>query len=502
MPASTPWPPAAALHTPICDLLGCSYPVVLAGMGGVARSELVAAVGAAGGFGLLGMVREPVALIRAEVEAVRRAGDVPFGVNLIPAATPPGLLNDQVVACIELRVPVVCLFWDLQAGLVSRLHDAGILVVCQVGSIDDAIEAEQAGADVLIVQGVEAGGHVRGLIPLEQLLPDVAGATGLPLLAAGGIADGAGLSSAMSLGAQGAVIGTAFAASTESFAHDYHKQRLVAGRAHDTVLTDAFHINWPRRARVRVLANSVTSGTRGDPDGGQRTVIGEEEGRPIYLFSTDSPLRSMTGDYEAMALYAGRGVDRIDRLMPAGECLRLIVSQAAALMSSGAAPVQATPAPASAPCLLHELDPGQFGQLDRPSLLEQLGVLLEAERAGARVALRTAAQIAAGPRHGLVVDIQHDEARWCAVLSRAIRTLGGTPSRNTGAFYGKAMAIPDIDARMAFLNRGQQWVVRKLQELLPKIGDDALHADLQAMLEAHERNIARVDAAAKEPGRT
>ena len=102
-------------------------------------------------------------------------------------------------------------------------------------------------------------------------------------------------------------MGTAFLATPESFAHDYHKRRIVEATASDTILTDIFHINWPIGAPVRVLNNSATRGERGDPFGPVR-IIGDEEGRPIYLFSTDSPSRVMTGEFEAMALYAGKGV--------------------------------------------------------------------------------------------------------------------------------------------------------------------------------------------------
>src|SRR5665213_3805182 len=101
-----------SLHSPVCDLLGCRYPIVLAGMGGVARSELVAAVTAAGGFGFLGMVRESGALIREQVAELRALGHARFGVNLIPAATPAALLNEELDACIDLGVHAVCLFWD------------------------------------------------------------------------------------------------------------------------------------------------------------------------------------------------------------------------------------------------------------------------------------------------------------------------------------------------------------------------------------------------------
>ncbi|KWF93033.1 2-nitropropane dioxygenase [Burkholderia diffusa] len=470
------------LHRPVCDLLGCAWPIVLAGMGGVARAELASAVSAAGGFGFLGMVREPVALIRREVERVRAATERPFGVNLIPASTPPELLDAQIDACIELRVPVVALFWDVMPGVVRRLRDAGVRVVHQVGSLDDARAAEAAGAQALIAQGREAGGHVRGDRPLAELLPEVMRATRLPVLAAGGIVDGADVAAAMALGAQGAVMGTAFIATHESFAHAYHQQRIVDAREGDTLLTDIFHINWPRGARVRVLPSSVTRGERGDPFGEERVVIGDEEGRPIYLFSTDSPLRTMTGDFEAMALYAGTGAGRIRAIESAGDVLRRIVRDAAAIVEKGAATSSAVDA-----------------NEDRTALLAALDELLEAERAGARVASETAAEVTEDAElHRLIAHVRQDEAHWCSVLVDAIRTLGATPSRATGAFYEKAMAIDDLTERMAFLNRGQRWVVRKLQALLPTLGDPDIHHALSLMLVAHEKNIGAVEARLRE----
>lgn len=323
---------AAILHRPVCGLLGCELPIVLAGMGGVARSELVVAVSRAGGFGFLGMVRESPTLIGEEVRRVRDQGVSNFGVNIIPAATDAALLAAQIDVCIQLRVPAVGLFWDVAPDVIRRFVDAGILVTHQVGSVEDAYQAQQSGAEVLIAQGIEAGGHVRGDRPLAQLLPDVVAACSVPVLGAGGLSDGADVAALMSLGAQGAVLGTALMATHESFAHAYHKQRIIDADPNETVLTDVFHINWPRGAKVRVLANSVTRGERGDPFAAGATVIGDEDGRPIYLFSTDSPLRSMTGDFEAMALYAGEGVGRIQSITAAAERLQRIAEDAAALM--------------------------------------------------------------------------------------------------------------------------------------------------------------------------
>jgi nitronate monooxygenase len=478
----------SALYRPVCDLLGCAYPIVAAGMGGVARSELVAAVSAAGAFGFLGMVREPVARIRSEVEALRRRGFERFGVNLIPAATDRELLEAQLASCIALHVPVIGLFWDIPFTLVRRLRDAGIIVACQVGTLAEARSVEHAGAHIIIAKGVEAGGHVRGECPLDELVPDIAGQTTLPVLAAGGLVDGADLVTVLALGAQGAVFGTALVATEESFAHEYHKQRLVAAASEDTVLTDAFHINWPRDAKVRALANSVTRGERGDPSGKTRTVIGDDEGRPIYLFSTDSPLRSMTGDFEAMALYAGAGVGRINEVQPVAARIHAIAAQAAGLCGSGAAHGLGQQEFASPACSAHEMEDSYMGYATRDELLAALNELLEAERAGARVTLRMTKEVPNALKTTMV-EVQQDEARWCGVLTKAIQQLQGTPSGKTGTFYEKAMAISDVAERLAFLNRGQGWVVRKLEGLLPRVRDDALHADLAAMLKSHRDNI-------------
>jgi nitronate monooxygenase len=484
---------ATILHRPVCDLLGCTYPIVQAGMGGVARSELVVAVTKAGGFGFLGMVREPTDLIRAEVEALRSRGIERFGVNLIPAATERVLLDAQVLTCIEVGVPVVSLFWDVPLSLVRRLCDAGIVVACQTGSLAEARAMEDAGAQILIAQGIEAGGHVRGDLPLNDLLPGIVEQTEVPVLAAGGLTNGADLATMLSLGAQGGVFGTALIATREAFAHDYHKQRLVDADGEDTILTDAFHINWPRGAKVRVLANSVTRGKRGDPFSTPRTIIGDEAGRPIYLFSTDSPLRSMTGDFEAMALYAGKGVARVSGIASATERVCTIAAEAMSLLDAGV-PSQGAPIELASPaCCAHEMDDRYMGFAGCDTLLPALNELLEAERAGARVMLRTASE-APEALKSLVMAIHRDKVRWCGVLTRAVHRLEGVPSRKTGALHEQAMTIADIPERLAFLNRGQGWVARKLKMLLPTIRDETIHADLAVMLASHESDISLVTA--------
>jgi nitronate monooxygenase len=326
------------LHTPLCDLLGCQYPILQAGMGGVARSELVAAVTEAGGYGFLGMVREPPDLIAREIDAVRARTGRPFGVNLIPAATDPSLLQAELSVCVEKRVHSLCFFWDVDADAVAVAKAAGCRVLYQIGSVEDAVSAERAGADAVIAQGFEAGGHVRGVTSSLVLVPQVVRAVSVPVVASGGFASGESLIAALALGAQGIHCGTAFLATQESFAHAYHKDRVVQAKSDDTVYTDAFAVNWPPGSPVRVIANSLTEelGQRllgHNPQDILREAIADEGGRPIYKFSTDSPLRITTGDLECMALFAGQVAGAIESIPIAGALVSAIVADARATLA-------------------------------------------------------------------------------------------------------------------------------------------------------------------------
>jgi hypothetical protein len=142
---------------------------------------------------------------------------------------------------------------------------------------------------------------------------------------------------------------------------------------------------------------------------------------------------------------------------------------------------------------MHEADDAYMGYAGRDELVAFLNELLEAERAGARVTLESGRACESGPISDLMLNIQRDEARWCGMLSRQLKRLGAAPSSKVGAFYGKAMAIADFGERIAFLNRGQGWVVRKLREILPRVRDDRLHAELADMLQSHEANITLAD---------
>jgi nitronate monooxygenase len=315
------------LHTTLCDLLGCRWPILLAGMGGVARHRLAGAVAHAGGFGVLGMVREPAHRIRAEVDALRATGVEHFAVNLIPAATTPALLDQQINTCLDLLVPWVVLFWDVDQRLIRRFKDAGIGVIHQIGGWEDAQAAVDAGVDVLIAQGVESGGHVRGRMTTFSLLTELIPWSPVPIVASGGIADGRGVAAALTMGAQGVSLGSIFLATDEANAHDHHKRRLIQASGEHTIHTTIFDRNWHEPAPVRVLKSRVTQGDYDDlKSQGRDQIIGEQDGQPVYLFSTDSPLQGASGDLDDMALYAGQSCGAIDTIESAGRKVQKLVA--------------------------------------------------------------------------------------------------------------------------------------------------------------------------------
>jgi len=305
---------------------------MLAGMGGVARHQLAAAVCNSGGFGVLGMVREPVARIQREVEALRGLTQRPFAVNLIPAATERNLLKEQINACLKLDIERFVFFWEVDAELVRFLASEGKQVVHQVGGQRDADLAQAAGASVLIVQGHEAGGHVRGTTATHSLIAQIAPHCDVPVAASGGIASGRGLVSALAMGAQGVSLGTAFLVTHEANAHPHHKERVLAAGAEDTVYTTLFSRNWHEPAPVRVLQNAVTRGHCADIDPGK--VIGQQDGAPVYLFSTDSPLADARGEIDLMALYCGQSCGQIEYQCSAATRVAGIIEEASRILLS------------------------------------------------------------------------------------------------------------------------------------------------------------------------
>ena len=294
-------------------MLGFEVPVMQAPIGRGAAEALVIEVSRSGGLGTLGASWTPPAALREQIRAIARATDRPFCVNLVLDFDQ----EERLEVAVEERVPWVSFSFGLRRELVARAQAGGARVLVQVVSAEAAREAAEAGADALIVQGVEAGGHVQSVVELLPLLADVSRAVSLPLLAAGAIADPVAARAARAAGAAAVVMGTRFVASDECAAHPGYKAALLAAEARDTVLTRLFAVGWD--APHRVLRNSTYDRweAAGRPEAGRRPGEGDEVAPGVVRYALNLPLAGSEGDVEAMAMYAGQGVGAIDAVEPA-----------------------------------------------------------------------------------------------------------------------------------------------------------------------------------------
>jgi nitronate monooxygenase len=326
------------LRTPLCDLLGIEYPIFCAPMGFIVGPELAGAVSEAGGCGLMSFNRNPPEIMRNDIHALRERTDRPFGLNMLL----PSDVDEHAAVCIEERVPLVSFFWGDPSRFVKPAHDAGLKVVHQVGSVDEAKAAVDAGVDLIIAQGVEAGGHVRGEVSTLTLVPRVVDTVSpTPVIASGGIADARGLVAMLALGAQGAVFGTRFLAAAEARTHPVYQQKILDASEGDTVRTTLFGYSWPhaphRTLRTAFVEQWLADEKRGnealpdEPVIGSTTVGGERV--DVRRFMSYTPHHETTGDIDSMALYAGQGVGLVNKVQPAAEIVRELATEAEALIN-------------------------------------------------------------------------------------------------------------------------------------------------------------------------
>ncbi|MEP6624127.1 MAG: nitronate monooxygenase [Acidimicrobiia bacterium] len=257
------------LRTRICELFGVEYPIINAPMGGGdAPAELAAAVSEAGGLGMIGgTTRSGAPWLTNQIRRARELTDRPFGVGFISHL--PGA-SDLMKVALDEGVPVIAHSFSDPAPYVAAVHAAGALVICQVRTLEGARQAADAGVDVVTAQGTEAGGHT-GRVSTLPLVPSVVDAIApLPVVAAGGIADGRGIAAALMLGAEGAWLGTRFIATRESGVSDAYRERVIASGADDTVLTDVFDtaigMPWPGGVSGRAISNEFSERWHGRDD--------------------------------------------------------------------------------------------------------------------------------------------------------------------------------------------------------------------------------------------
>jgi enoyl-[acyl-carrier protein] reductase II len=317
----------ATLRTRLTDALQIEHPVMLAGMGGVSYHRLAAAVCEAGGFGCLGASTMSHREMNEEIAAVRAATDRPFGVDLLTAA--PQDLAAKVTDIVQGGAIAFVAGLGVPRDVVDLCHEHGLVVVNMCGKVRHAVAAVEAGCDIVVAQGTEAGGHT-GKIATLALVPQVVDAVGdrVPVVAAGGIVDGRGLAAALSLGADGAWIGTRFIATPEARSVIGYKDALLGAHEDDTVVTRAY-----TGKTCRVIANDYT----------QSYESGGRQVQPFpgqYVQSVREGVNHLGGDEATEGVDpvreffpAGQGVGAIDGLVPAGELVHRIVDEAVATLT-------------------------------------------------------------------------------------------------------------------------------------------------------------------------
>ena len=324
--AAMPTPRASAFMT----AFGLKCPICNAGMGAAASPELAIAVSNAGGLGATGTGTRfggggsaANDLMRQVVTRIRNGTKGPFAVNYLLAVDPVTL-----PAALDAGAPIIQFAWGIPSEEMVRLiRKGGAKMGVQIASAAGARRALDAGADYLICQGTEAGGHVQAATTLyESLAAVIEEAGNLPVLAAGGIANGVHIRRALLAGASGVLIGTRFMATKEAAAHDDYKTALTRGRAADTVLTVCFQDGWVN-APHRVLRNRTFTmwEAAGCPPPGKRPGEGDviatsvASGAVKRRYATSMPYATDSGNVTELALYAGQGVDTVRDIPPAGE---------------------------------------------------------------------------------------------------------------------------------------------------------------------------------------
>ncbi|MBA2296539.1 MAG: nitronate monooxygenase [Actinobacteria bacterium] len=306
-------------------VLPWDVPVVQAPVGPATTTRLVKAVSSVGALGTLAASWTEPDVLRKQLQELRASAGPRFCVNLV-------LTFDQrprLEVVLDEGVRFVWFSWGIEAALIRRAHDAGAVVLVQVSDVEAAREAADAGADVIVAQGVEAGGHVQGTTPLLELLGALRPTLELPIVAAGGIADGASAHAAIAAGSDGVACGTAFLAALEADVHPDYLERLFRSVASDTVLTKVFDIGWPD-APHRVIRNDtfVNWDLAGRPARGSRPseddVIATRSGIPVLRYSEAQPTADTAGEIGSMALYAGMSVDMVHHRASAEDITREI----------------------------------------------------------------------------------------------------------------------------------------------------------------------------------
>jgi nitronate monooxygenase len=319
------------MQTTFTELLNIAYPIIQAPIGSATNPLLASEVSNAGGLGTLALSWKNPAECRSMIQETKKLTVKPFAVNLVLDIDQ----EERIQICIEEKVPIVWLFWANPSPYVERLKSEGIIVCTTVASSAEAREYEAAGVDFMIAQGWEAGGHVKGTVASSVLLAAITEKVSIPVIASGGFTDGRGLVAALALGASGISIGTGFLMSKEAAVADEYRQLISQADENSTVITDNLYNKGWENAPHRVLRNSTVNAweTAGKPEVGKRPgeqdiIAHDATGNPIERYSDNNPIKGVTGNLEAMALYAGQSAGIAPEGLTAKETILHIMQQA------------------------------------------------------------------------------------------------------------------------------------------------------------------------------
>jgi nitronate monooxygenase len=327
------------MRTAVTDRLGIQHPIIQAPIGGLSVPALAGAVSNAGGLGMMAITWMSPDQIRAAIDEIRTITDRPFGVNIIIDRNDEPQ-DERVDVALAAGAPVISFFWGDPAPFIERVHGAGAQATLTVGAAEEARRAADAGVDVIVAQGWEAGGHVWGQVSTLALVPAVVDAVkGTPVVAAGGITDGRGLAAVLALGAEAAWMGTRFVASDEAPAHPGWKAKIIGAKETETYYSSLFDVGWPD-APHRTLRNQTIDDwlAAGSPASGQRPGEGEvlatrPDGSQVVRYSSVSPGNSLVGRINDLSLWCGQGVALVREILPAAEIVRRTVAEAEAILA-------------------------------------------------------------------------------------------------------------------------------------------------------------------------
>lgn len=322
------------LTTSLTDALNLDVPIVQAPVGSATCPALAATVADAGALGMLAVTWRDEAATRKVITETKRRTEGVFGVNIVEDSDAKNVpTKTHVEVCLDKEIDIFSFSFGKAAPYIKQIHSRNGIVLQSVGSAEEAKNAVDAGVDILVAQGWEAGGHVQSEVATPPLIPRIVDAVpNTPVIAAGGIADGRGIAAALTLGAVGAWLGTRFLATEGAYVHRLYRQQVINADETDTVYSTLFDEGWPNVPH-RVIENATVSDWKAAEQPsterpGEGDIIAEtDDGTPVRRYEDSLAVPDMSGDIEELPLYAGQSAGLTHEVQPANELVMTLAEE-------------------------------------------------------------------------------------------------------------------------------------------------------------------------------